>query len=292
MFRIDRNDLAGIGWLRPGLLLLARMDSGLTFFDTAARVERFHYHTGLWYFCYLDPRTVVSGDGRWLVFGDSFWDLEPTVTALASGADPVPPRLVPEARRESAVIHDFAFDRPWALRWDLAGQHRELVELPSLAVVAPCPEARYFGYPAVVSARHIVYPDEKDLLLFDLATGDLRHTLMHTQDVHMARFSPDARLLATAAGVTVRVWDVDSGQCLTRFKGQRGHITSFAFHPSGRFLAVGCPDETVRFWDVGGTERARFAWNAGRIRFVTFSPDGLTAAAHLERAVVIWDVDG
>jgi WD40 repeat protein len=55
---------------------------------------------------------------------------------------------------------------------------------------------------------------------------------------------------------------------------------------------VCCPDETVRFWDVeSGRELASYAWGHGPASHLAFSPDGTTAAAGAEQAVVVWDVD-
>jgi WD40 repeat protein len=102
----------------------------------------------------------------------------------------------------------------------------------------------------------------------------------------------DGKLLATAAGVTVRVWEPTTGECVRKFKGQRGNVQAIAFHPSGRFLGVCCPDETVRFWDVeSGRELANYAWGHGPASHLAFSPDGTTAAAGAEQGVVVWDVD-
>ena len=35
----------------------------------------------------------------------------------------------------------------------------------------------------------------------------------------------------------------------------------------------------------------RYDWEAGEIKSLVFSPDGATAAAACEKAVVVWDVD-
>ena len=103
---------------------------------------------------------------------------------------------------------------------------------------------------------------------------------------------PDDRHLATAAGVTVRVWNPESGECVRQFEGQRGNIQALAFHPSGRFLAVSCRDETIRFWDVeSGRELSHYAWGVGVASHLAFSPDGTTAAAGAAEGVVVWDVD-
>lgn len=50
-----------------------------------------------------------------------------------------------------------------------------------------------------------------------------------------------------------------------------------AFSPEGRYLAVGCPDETIRLWDVlSGQELLPLTDHRGVLRALCFTPDGKT----------------
>ncbi len=70
-------------------------------------------------------------------------------------------------------------------------------------------------------------------------------------------------------------------------------FTDLAFHPSGRYLAATCNDETVKFYDTATWEVARtYTWAVGKLRGVCFSADGALAAAGSHRGkVVVWDLD-
>lgn len=50
----------------------------------------------------------------------------------------------------------------------------------------------------------------------------------------------------------------------------------------------------MRLWDAESlSERAAYNWEIGKLRHVTFHPDGLTIAVVGEKSkVVIWDVEG
>lgn len=49
---------------------------------------------------------------------------------------------------------------------------------------------------------------------------------------------------------TVRLWDVQSGECVRIFIGHRGMILSLAMSPDGRYMASGDEDGTIMMWDL------------------------------------------
>ncbi len=71
------------------------------------------------------------------------------------------------------------------------------------------------------------------------------------------------------------------------------YFTGIAYHPSGKYLAATSNDMTVKLYDTTTWEIARtFTWKIGRMRSVTFSPDGTLAAAGSEKSkAIVWDVD-
>jgi WD40 repeat protein len=301
VFIIKQAEVRCLGWPGPGLLLLVRQDGKFAFYDTATQAERFTFGPSR-------PRPGVvsfSGDGRWLIAHHGVWDLAPATAALTAGTSPVPE---PVNRYDGAgpfQVHClYALDQDGrrALRyvgkdvWSPSVQ--QLLGLPDFEVQGVCPGPQPCNpYAAALSDRYVVWfvrrmPPYKEALVYSLGSGALQASLPHTSGIKAVVFSRDGRRLATAAGVTVRVWGPESGECIRRFKGQRGNIQAVTFHPSGRFLAVSCLDETVRFWDVeSGRELGNYAWGFGAASQLAFSPDGLTASARTPQAVVVWDVD-
>ncbi len=129
--------------------------------------------------------------------------------------------------------------------------------------------------------------------LWDLALEERRGQFAHSSGINALTFSPDGRTLATLAGRTVRLWDVESGQARLTLSGHGQHAWSVAFTRDGNFLATGGWDGTVRLWDPHtGQERAKYDWGLGRVNAVAFAPDGMTAAAAgTSPDIIIWDVD-
>jgi WD40 repeat protein len=107
-------------------------------------------------------------------------------------------------------------------------------------------------------------------------------------------FSPCGhRIAAGYLNGTVRVWDVETGECvLGPLKGHEGYILSVCFSPNGRFIASGSWDETIRVWDSNTGECILGPLWGHRypVRSVSFSPNSeLIASGSNDRTIRIWD---
>jgi WD40 repeat protein len=67
-------------------------------------------------------------------------------------------------------------------------------------------------------------------------------------------FSPDGSLLALGShDNTVRVWNVQTGQCENTLKGHSDLVNSVVLSPDGSRVASGSSDRTVRVWDIASS---------------------------------------
>jgi WD40 repeat protein len=101
-------------------------------------------------------------------------------------------------------------------------------------------------------------------------------------------FSPDGKRLATLVrsdqGPAIKMWDAQTGQELTTFKGHTGAVKSVAFSPDGKRLACGSAtwDSTkrdygageVKVWDVQTGRELLVLKHTGAVYSVAYSPDG------------------
>ena len=63
--------------------------------------------------------------------------------------------------------------------------------------------------------------------------------------------SPDGQTLASASyDQSVRLWDIETGNCLHICQGNDYLASSVAFHPHGHIFASGSQDKTIRLWEV------------------------------------------
>jgi WD40 repeat protein len=114
-------------------------------------------------------------------------------------------------------------------------------------------------------------------------------------NITTARFSPDGRLVATAASLGegeygLRIWDWGRAEVLSRISTD---AFSMDFDPSGSRIATAGLTGRAAIWDVeSGTRLSVLAGNSGGINDVAFSPDGSRiATAGFDGTVRLFEAD-
>ena len=97
-------------------------------------------------------------------------------------------------------------------------------------------------------------------------------------------FSPDGKTLVSGSwDITIRLWDVNTGESKQTLKGHEGAIDSIAFSPDGSVLVSGAWDK-IGLWDVT-TGELKQTLPEGKPAFtegassISLSPDGKTLAS-------------
>jgi WD40 repeat protein len=111
--------------------------------------------------------------------------------------------------------------------------------------------------------------------------------------IYALAFSPDARLLAVAAGHAVWLWDTATGAERGTLRGHTRMVTALAFTPDGRLLASASADGQVKLWDAAsGAQRGSFDWQVGPVTALALAPDGMRGACGGSKGpVAVWDLD-
>jgi WD40 repeat protein len=100
-------------------------------------------------------------------------------------------------------------------------------------------------------------------------------TLKHEKDVHIVKFSPDGKWMASASWDSiVRIWETETGQEVHKLPIEQG-IYRMAFSPDNTLLAVLPSDSRyVLIWDVASGREVNRVYQNDLITSFAFSPDG------------------
>jgi len=143
-----------------------------------------------------------------------------------------------------------------------------------------------------VSSLYPAFPDA-DQLVLELAGGALLRTFIgHTDNVNSAAFSPDGHYIVSASSdTTVRLWNVQTGQCLYTLTGHRDTVNSAAFSTEGRYIVSASDDKTMRLWETHTGQRLLILTGHKRaVNSAVFSTDNTRiVSASEDGTICVWD---
>jgi WD40 repeat protein len=114
----------------------------------------------------------------------------------------------------------------------------------------------------------------------------------HTGAAASVAFSPAGQRIVVAGGLTLKLWDLETGQNVRTFKGHNSNVTSVAFSPDGQRIVSGCSDVTLKVWDPAtGQEIRTLKGRTGPVTCVAISPDGKwIVSGSLDKTLTVWDL--
>jgi WD40 repeat protein len=109
-------------------------------------------------------------------------------------------------------------------------------------------------------------------------------------------FTPDGQHIVVAAGTTVQLLNIQSGDVIRTYEGHRASITSLTLSPDGTQLASSGRDYRTVIWDVE-TGEYLFSFEQDEIgeaiiypaMSLAFAPDGTQLAAATRHTIHVWD---
>lgn len=150
-----------------------------------------------------------------------------------------------------------------------------------------------------------IAPDDRTLALagedglvhlVDRTTDERRALAGHAMKIYGLAFSPDGERLASASkDKTVRLWDVQTGECLRVITGHSDFVNSVCFHPTDpKLLLSASSDHTARLWDVASGAELHAVRPGELVRTATFDATGdrYVMATRNRRLLIVRTADG
>jgi WD40 repeat protein len=122
--------------------------------------------------------------------------------------------------------------------------------------------------------------DRKTIIVWDVAAARMMKSIDEPEVLRSLAFSPDSHTLLSAKDDgTIKLWDVDSGECRTVIKAHGWIAASVAVSPDGSKFVSGCYDGTARIWTFpSGQLVDTVSANVGSVYSVAFASDSKTIA--------------
>ncbi|MEM9907532.1 MAG: NB-ARC domain-containing protein [Cyanobacteria bacterium P01_D01_bin.44] len=105
-------------------------------------------------------------------------------------------------------------------------------------------------------------------------------------------FSQDGKLLASSSmDSTVRLWDIQTGNCLKTLMGQEQWFWTVAVSPDGQTVASGGDNNTIRLWNIQTGDCQVLEGHTAWVWSIAFHPqENILASGSFDSTVRVWNV--
>ncbi|XP_054168138.1 notchless protein homolog 1-like [Oppia nitens] len=125
---------------------------------------------------------------------------------------------------------------------------------------------------------------EKDKKCLSRMTG-------HQQLINDVKFSPDARIIASASfDKSIKLWDGKNGKFITSLRGHVKAVYQISWSADNRLLVSGSADSTLKVWDIIDKKlMIDLPGHADEVYAIDWSPDGeRVASGGKDKVLKLW----
>ncbi|XP_052772400.1 telomerase protein component 1-like [Mya arenaria] len=128
--------------------------------------------------------------------------------------------------------------------------------------------------------------------LYDIHTGqEVKSFRGHADTITDICFIGSTKLCSVSKDATVSIWDVVDGHRLLTPKGHQRRVNSCTSDRSGKILATGAWDSTIKIWGTGKGDMMCEFKTGSPVNCVSFHPEGQKlVSGQWDTTIKIWDV--
>ncbi|KAI3932810.1 hypothetical protein MKX01_031792 [Papaver californicum] len=131
---------------------------------------------------------------------------------------------------------------------------------------------------------------ERVVSIYDVETDRQTHALQgHSGPVRSICWDANGDYLASVSEDSVRVWSLNSGECIHELSSNGNKFHSSVFHPSYSTLLVVGGYQTLELWNMAENKSMTIPAHEGQIAALAQSPvTGMVASASHDKSVKLW----
>ena len=205
---------------------------------------------------------------------------------------------------DGSTLRSYSLDHT-IRQWDVQnGRQTKQIDLPELDVNEEGPAFAF----SPDGTQLLLGLEDQSLVLVDVDTSEVIQRLAgHNSPVMVVAISPDGQTAISGSGpvdftddspgsdLSMRLWDLRTGEEIRRFEGHTHTIFGLAFGPDGRTAATASWDGSLALWDLEtGEILQRMVDDAENdvVLAVAISPDGRRALANYAAGNInLWDLE-
>ncbi|MDJ0651071.1 MAG: WD40 repeat domain-containing protein, partial [Xenococcaceae cyanobacterium MO_188.B19] len=142
-------------------------------------------------------------------------------------------------------------------------------------------------------SKTIVCSSNNAVKLYSTETGKLISNLEHSGKVLTVAWSSDIKILASGSNDSkIKLWDVNTGDCIRVLTGHSKGINKITFSCDGETLASSSDDSTIKLWDIA-TGKYFQTWRGHNdmVNSIAFSPDEpILVSGSKDCTIKFWNV--
>ena len=98
------------------------------------------------------------------------------------------------------------------------------------------------------------------------------------------------KLISASTDKTIKIWDLDTGDCLKTLIDHKKWVTSILILPNNKFISGSC-DKTLKIWDLNSYECLNTLTNKSDIYALCLISDNQIACGCRNGSINIWNLD-
>jgi WD40 repeat protein len=120
--------------------------------------------------------------------------------------------------------------------------------------------------------------------------GVLKTFKGHDNSVRCVTYLPGGKVVSGSNDDTLKVWDIQIGQCISTLKGHSSFVSCITYLPSGEVVS-GSRDGTMKVWDIHtGRCISTLKGHSSTVYCVTYLPSGEVVSGSYDNTLKVWDI--